>query len=265
MKKLRNLIAVMAVMSLAAGLTGCGDEGGDDDDNNNNPNPNPTFAPADQAALTAQNKVYTVNVAGQDPLELTFPSAGTYQLKQGANTETGTITATKNGETWTIQATPNAGTTGRQGALALSWTAANTGSFTFTPADGSAPSSGTFSVVDNSGNPTNGGPGGGTTGTTTNGLPTTVEGKVLQVSYPSTGGGEKFTFTSTNNVTYEDPAQGISGTYTYDQAAGRVSATMNNGWVFNITLSSTSNNATVDFQENPNAPVTTSTGTYTLQ
>jgi hypothetical protein len=143
--------------------------------------------------------------------------------------------------------------------LNLTWTGNNAGTFTFTPTGG-APESGTFTVTDippvvDPPDPTND-PG-------TNPPPSSLSGRVLQISYPSTGGGERFTFTSDTAVTYEDPSQGISGTYTYDQAAGRISAIMNNGWQFTITLTPNSNAATVVFQDG-GAPPETLNATYTL-
>src|SRR5690349_13905882 len=123
MKKLRNLITVMAVASMAAVFTGCDDEGDEGNNGNQNPPAN-NFAPATEADLTAQNKVYTVNVAGQaDPITLRFPSAGNYELTQSGVTEIGTIAgSSKTGESWQFNVTPAAGQAGAQeGVLRLDW------------------------------------------------------------------------------------------------------------------------------------------------
>src|SRR5687768_10697058 len=111
MKKLRNLIAVMAAMSMALVFTGCGD---DDDDNTPPPGGGgPVIVGPNQAELTAQNRVY--NVTGlpgqQGAVTLRFPSAGTYELLQNGVTETGTITATPgaNNNTWNVTLTPAGG------------------------------------------------------------------------------------------------------------------------------------------------------------
>src|SRR5688500_257868 len=113
MKKIRNLIAVMAAMSMALAFTGCGD---DDDDDSGTPNPNPgpnLVGPANEAELTQQSKLY--NVTGlpgqQGTVSLRFPSAGNYELTRNGVVETGTITATQgaNRNTWNVVLTPGGG------------------------------------------------------------------------------------------------------------------------------------------------------------
>src|SRR5687768_12703418 len=140
MKKLRNLIAVMAMMSMAAVLTGCGDDddSGDDDDQPAGPT---IFAPLDEAALTAQNKTYTINIAEQEPITLTFPAAGQYQAVQAGVTETGTIAnASRDVNRWTMNVTPAEGAPegAQAGVLQLDFTANNAGTATFTPTGGTA-------------------------------------------------------------------------------------------------------------------------------
>jgi hypothetical protein len=255
MKKLRNLIAVMAMMSMAAVLTGCGDDDDNDDDNDQPPG-NTIVAPLDEAALTAQNKTYTVNIAGQEPITLTFPAAGQYQAVQAGVTETGTISgATRDVNRWTMNVTPAEGAPegAQAGVLQLDFTANNAGTATFTPTGGTA-ETGTFTLVEGGG----GGDEGGDGGTDR----TTLSGKTLQVTYPG-GGGEKFQFTDGSNVSYEDGAQ--TGTYTWDQANARVNVTLNNGNLFTVTIPEGSNAATVVFQQDANAAPQTDTGTYTLQ
>ena len=220
MKKLRNLIAVMAMMSMAAVLTGCGDDddSGDDDDV---PPGNNIFAPLDEASLTAQNKTYTVAVAGQEPITLTFPAAGRYQAVQAGATEVGAISgATRDVNRWTMNVTPDAEQEGAQaGVVQLDFTAADAGTWSFTPTGGTA-ETGTFTVA-TGGNGDNGGNGGGGE------LPADLVNRTLQINYPG-GGGEKFLFTSANAVSYEDGAQ--TGTYTYNQGEGRVTVALGNGW-----------------------------------
>jgi hypothetical protein len=260
MKKLRDLIAVLAVMGMAVTFTGCGDD--DNGDDNGNPNPQ-TFAPADLAALTAQNLVYTVTIAGQDPIELRFPSAGNYEIRQSGVTETGTFTATKSGERWTIDVTPAAGQAGAQaGVLQLDWTGANAGTWTFTPTGGAA-ETGTFTVTDTGGGGNNGGtPGGGTPGGTTagGGLPDSLDGRSLQINYAG-GGGEKFDFSGASTVSYENGTH--SGTYAYDKANRRVDVTLANGWLYQITLTDDTN-ASVFFRQNAGDAGNTDAATYTL-
>jgi len=261
MKKLRNLIAVMAMMSMATMLTGCGDDDDDDDDDGGQPGPQ-IVAPADEASLTAQNKTYTVNVAGQnDPITLTFPSAGNYQMVQAGVTETGTISgAARTDNTWTMNVTPAAGQEGSQeGVLRLDFTAADAGTWTFTPTGGQA-ESGTFTVVTAGGGDNAGGDGGGDGGNP--GDRTTLTGKTLQVNYPN-GGGEKFQFTTDTSVSYENGAE--TGTYTWDRPNNKVNVTLGNGWLYEITIPEGGNTGTVFFRQNGNDSGTTDPVTYTLQ
>lgn len=259
MKKLKNLIAVMAMMSMAAVLTGCGDDDDDNDDGgDNNPNQPPAqVAPTSEAELTAPTRTYTVNVAGQtNQFTLTFPAAGQYQITEnGTATEAGTISgATRTDNSWTLNVTPNAGQEGAQpGVLRLDFNTANQGTWTFTPTDGQA-EVGQFTVTDTDPNPDpNPDP---------DPSPDTVVGKLLQITYPG-GSGEKFQFPTETTVLYEET---INGTYTWDATNRRINATLDNGDIFEITIPSGSTTATVVFR-NPNingGESETSTGEYTL-
>ena len=256
MKKLRNLIAAMAVASMAAVLTGCDDEGGDDGGGNQNP-PVQNFAPGTEADLVATTKTYTVNVAGQDPITLTFPSAGNYQISQSGVNEIGTYSAaTKTGESWQMNITPAAGQAGAQeGVLNLTWTGANTGTATFTPTGGQA-ESGTFTVVD-TGPPIINPP-----VTNTNPPPTgALTGKTLQINYAG-GGGDKFQFTSDTAVSWEDGTS--TGTYTSNATNDNIDIVLANGNIFDIALG-VGGAAAVGFQQDANSQVQTFSGTYTLQ
>lgn len=256
MKKLRNLIAVMAMMSMAAVLTGCGDD--DDDDDDGGPVGPQIVAPADEAALTAQNKTYTIVVPGQEPIALTFPAAGQYQTVQGEVTETGTISgAVRNDNTWTMTVTPAAGQDGAQeGVLVLDFTQADTGTFTFTPTGGAA-ETGSFTVqTGNGGGDDGGGDNGGDNGG--GGDLSSVAGKTLQLTYQPSGG-ERFNFGTGNTVSYENNSE--SGTYTYDAAARRINVALTNGWNYEITLAE-DGTATVVFTDASGTD--TSTATYTL-
>jgi hypothetical protein len=254
MKKLRNLIAVMAMMSMAAVLTGCGDD--DDDDDNDQPPGNTIVAPGDEAALTAQNKIYTVTVAGDtNQMVLTFPANGQYQIVKGDVTETGTISAAqRNVNTWTFTKTPNAGQDGAQaGTVRLDFTTADQGTWTFTP-DGGTAETGTFGLTTTGGNGDGGDNGGG------GGDLSSVAGKTLQLNYQPTGG-EKFAFGTDNSVSYENGAE--TGTYTYDATAHRVNVALSNGWLYDIVLAE-GGTATVNFQQS-GGTVETQSATYTLQ
>ena len=260
MKKLRNLIAVMAMMSMAAVLTGCGDDDDNDDDDVPNPGGPELVAPQDEAALTAQNKTYTVQVAGQaDAITLTFPAAGQYQMVQGATTETGTITgATRDVNTWTMNVIPAAGQDGSQeGVLRLDFTSTQAGTWTFTPTGGQA-ETGTFTVTTNSNNGTN-----GDTGNTDGTTPGTADltGQTLQINYTG-GGGDKFQFTSPTAVSWENGTD--TGTYTWDPATRRFHAQLTGtGQVFDATLAE-GGTTTMEFRENAGAQPQSFPGTYTF-
>jgi hypothetical protein len=269
MKKLRNLIAVLAMMSMAAVLTGCDDDDEDDDDDGGQQPPQ-IVAPVDEAALTAPNNVYTATVAGDpNPITLRFPAAGQYEITRGGVTQVGTYSgATRTDNTWTLNTTPNAGQQGAEaGVLRLDFTANNAGTWTFTPQGGQA-ETGTFTVTQGGGTDggtdggTNGGTDGGTNGGTDGGgNPNDLTGKTLQLTYAG-GGGEKFTFTSATQATYEDGAD--TATYTYDSTTGRLNLTRAGGQLYEITLAE-GGNATVVYRENANAAPQTDPATYTLQ
>jgi hypothetical protein len=258
MKKLRNLIAVMAAMTMALAFTGCGD---DDDDDSGAPNPNPQpnlVGPANEAELTQQNKIYNLTGASGGPATLRFPSAGNYEFTQNNVTQTGTITATQgaNRNTWNVVLTPAGGQAGAlTGTARLDFAQANSGTWTFTPADGSQAESGAFNITGPIVDPTNGNTDGGQ-----NGLPATLEGRTLQLSYP-TAGGEKFEFISATAVRYENGAN--AGTYVYDQANRRVDVTLDSGATYQITLTPP-NTASVFYKANPNDAGVTDPATYTL-
>ena len=256
MKKLRNLIAVMALASMATVFTGCGDDDDGDDNGGGTPQPQ-NFAPATEADLTDSDKTYTVNVAGQNPITLTFPSAGNYQMVQDGVTEIGTFSgAAKTGESWQLNISPGPDQAGAQeGVLRLDWTGANAGTWTFTPTGGTA-ETGTFSVTeipDDPGNP----------GNTNNTNPPIggLVGKTLQINYAG-GGGDKFQFTSETAVSWENGTS--TGTYTSNTTNDNIDVVLADGQIFDITLSG-GTTANVIYQANAGAEQQTFSGNYTLQ
>jgi hypothetical protein len=254
MKKLSNLMGVLAVASMAAVFTGCGDEGGDDGGGGGNPPAQNNFAPGTEADLVAANKTYTVNVGGESPITLTFPSAGNYQAVQDNTAEIGTYSgAAKTSESWQLNITPAAGQAGAQeGVLQLTWTGANAGTATFTPT-GQQAQSGTFTVSTTNPNPDpDPDPG---TNTNTN----TLVGKTLQINYAG-GGGDKFQFTSDTAVSWENGTS--TGTYTANATRDNIDVILGDGQVFDITLSG-GNQANVAWQQGNETG--NFSGTYTLQ
>jgi hypothetical protein len=317
MKKLRNLIALMAVFSMAAVFTGCGDD--DDDDDNNNVPAGPQFAPGTVAAFIGNT--YTVNLDGGQTAQVTFPSATTYSFTSGGVTETGNITGlVRNGEeyTATLLPTDNNGRV-RQGLMQVRFTQKTATTFAgeFTVQEDGGPRTYPFTATVNTGG-TNGGTNGGTDGTTNGGTdgttnggtdgttnggtdgttnggtdgttnggtdgttnggttgtatepPASLVGKTLQLTYPATGGGERFDFTSETSAIYEQGTDTL--TYTWDLGNTRIQGTLRNAGgdtvgTFDITLafnagSGNAGNATVIFTDQSGTPVT-DPATFTL-
>jgi hypothetical protein len=252
MKKLRNLIAVMAMMSMAAVLAGCGDD--DDEDGHQPPPPNQIVAPGDESALTAQNRIYTVTVPGEtNQIILTFPGQGQYRIEQGAEIETGSIMAASlNRNTWTFTKMPGAG---QDGAVAgrgrLDFTAPDQGTWTFTPEGGTA-QTGSFALTLNLGRGDAGGNGGG------GGL----SDQSLKLTYAQAG--ERFDFTSESAVTYDPASAHLQGTYTWDPTGRVINITLNNNWTFQITLGAGNTGTAIVVFDDPTSEPETGTGNYTL-
>jgi len=187
MKKLRNLIALLAVFSMAAVFTGCGDD--DDDDNNNNPPAAPQFAPADVPAFIGNT--YNITFANGNTAQLTFPTAGTYSLTINGQTETGNITGlTRNGEDYIATLTPNiAGGNVRAGELRVHFTqkTATTYAGTITTQGAAGPETSNFTATVNTGG-TTGTTTGSTTGSTTGTTTGTTTGSTTGTTTGSTTG-----------------------------------------------------------------------------
>jgi hypothetical protein len=243
----------MAMMSMAAVLTGCGDDDDNDDDNPGPSGGQTNIAPATVEELTAANKIYTVTVPGDtNQIVLTFPGGGQYRIEQGATVETGAFAnATRSGNTWTLNVTPAANQDGAQpGVVSLDFSSGTEGTWTFTP-DGRTPETGTFVVTTSTGNGDNGGDDGGGTGA--------LSGQTLLLTGTTT---EEFDFLDDTNVAYENGA--VTGTYTWDEANRNLDVTLSNGWLFDIDLPAGSNIATVSFRESELAEPEVTNPTYTL-
>jgi len=241
MKKLRNLVGLIAVLGMAAFMTGCGDD--DNGDNNNDVTPpGPQFAPATPAGFTGQT--YTVTTTTNGTQTLTFPSDTTYSFAgQGTNPETGTIANLhREGEDWVGTITPdNDQGNLKAGEMRVHFTGANAGTFTAPAADGTV-ITGTFT---SSGPGGGGSTDGGTDGTTGN--PNDLSNKTLQLTYSA--GGERFTFNSPTAGTYEN---GNTIAYTYDSTSGHLvidggpTATSH----YDMTLAPGTTTTTVQYSEN---------------
>jgi hypothetical protein len=240
MKKLRNLVTLVAILGMVAFITGCDD---DDDNDNNNGNNNPAVnAPADLTAFTGQT--FTLTDANGNQSTLRFPANGQYELTpQGGTAETGTFTATRTGDVWTVSSQSQGG---QAGTYTITYTGHETGSYTIT-SGGGTPVSGTFTAVANGGTNgnttagTNGNTTAGTDGNTTDGttagtdgnttagtngnttagtnggttggqMPTSLSGRSVQLSFGSFG--TLYHFTSDSAGTYEDGTPITS--YSYD-------------------------------------------------
>ena len=171
----------------------------------------PQFAPADQTGLTALD--YQAQLATAGNVTLDFPDANSYSWTSDAGTQTGAITATRDGEVWTVNLSPSGG--GAASTVRLDFTAQNAGSITFTPAEGAA-DSGAFTAT--TGGSTNGGTNGSTNGTGGGNAPADIAGDwdlvvtqgPFQGTFIATYSGGNF-----NIVRASDNAGMGSGTYTY--------------------------------------------------
>jgi hypothetical protein len=272
MKALKNILPALIALVVSVTLTGCGGDD-DDDDNNNNNNQPQQFAPTTAAALTDANAIYTVNIAGQGATTLRFPAAGQYQTIANGQTVNGTISnLQRNGNVWTATLTPDANQQGAQGgALTLTWTGNNAGTFTLQP-QGAAAQSGTFTVTQAQ-NPGNGGQNTNTNGggPVTNPPAGGLIGKTLQLNYQPSGG-EKFVFTSeaqngdisTGNAVYEDTD---AATYQYNRTTGQLNFTRTAGnqtYQLVIPPGSTTGTTTVTYQQ-PGGQPDVQTASFTLQ
>lgn len=252
-----NLRGVL-IISLLGALLGCKDETAPTANGSNGQVQQ--FAPSTAAALTDPNAIYTVTIGGAGTTTLRFPASGQYQEIVNGETVNGTISNLQNnGNTWTATLTPDPNQQGAQsGALTLTWTAQNTGTFTFLPI-GAPAQSGTFTVTQ----PGSTAGGGGTTNSNGGTTVTSLVGRTLQLNYP-TGGGEKFVFTSATVASYENGVD--SAMYQYDNSTGQLNLKRSGGQTYHLILSPgpTSGSTTVIYQEAGGNP-TSFLANYTLQ
>jgi len=163
MKRLRNIISLVAVCATAAFFTGCGE--GDEANGGGNNN-------ASNAPQQLNGKTYALTDAGPGGTISFDPAAMNYTLTQGGVTENGTFTATRSGDVWNATLVNAAGDTTSQLTMTFSGNGVGTytydhpgqplatGSFTLTQSSGTSTSTGT-----DTGTTTNSGT---NTGTTTN-------------------------------------------------------------------------------------------------
>ena len=260
--KITNYLFTLLTATIGVLLVGCG---GDDNSNNNNNGQAQQFAPTTAAGVTDPNSIYTVNVAGVGTVTLRFPSATQYQTIANGQTVNGTISNLQHtsANTWTATLTPDPNQAGAQGgALTLTWTANNTGTFTLQP-QGAAAQTGTFTVtgVQNPGG--GGGPTNNPPPTNNPGGGTSIVGKTLQLNYQG-GGGEKFVFTSASAASYENGAD--TATYQYDTKTGQLNITRSGGQTYRMVIppGSSSGTTTVTYQE-PGGTPSNNAASYTLQ
>jgi len=277
MKEFKKLIALVAIMAVAAFLTGCDDDDGDDNNNNNN---GPQFAPGTIAGFVGNT--YTVTLANGQTGTLTFPTANTYSFTPaGGTTETGTLSNLNlQGEDWVATITPiTAGGTVQTGELRAHFTGHNANSFagtiTYQGANGpvTIPFTATVNTGGSNGGSTNGGStnggstnggstnGGNTNGGTNGGGTTSIEGKTLQLNYVPSGG-EKFQFTNATQALYEGTE---TSTYTYDTTTGQLHIVRPGGQTYDMVIGpgSSTGTTTVTYKEVNGTPTSTA-ASYTL-
>lgn len=172
MKKLRNLWAVITVLSFTALMTGCG--GSSDDDDDAAAGGGGGGAPAGMAPASVEGKRVVVvdDAAGSAPREIRFETTGnSFTAVAPASNETlasGTYQFTRTGDnTATLVLTESNNLTR---TVSLHFTSETSGSYSFTSSDGTS-GTGTFSSFGafTGGGGTGGGGGGGTGGGGTGG------------------------------------------------------------------------------------------------
>ncbi|MGV3773539.1 MAG: hypothetical protein ACO1QB_11595 [Verrucomicrobiales bacterium] len=241
MKKLRRMIALMAVLSVSTIFTGCGD---DDEDNSGAPPQNNTGGNTGNRVnapetLAGQTYVARTGTAGQQTI--TFTSGSTYTLQRGSQApESGSFTATRSDDIYTIQLMPS---NAQHSTVYLSFTGNGTGAYTLTregqPAEsglfsptGSGSTSGTTSGT-TSGNTTSGNTTSGntTSGNTTSGETTSGNTTSGETTSGNTTSGE----TTSGNTTSGETTSGnttsgetTSGNTNSGTTAGLAPQTLNN-------------------------------------
>ena len=144
MKKLNKFMTLFALAGLTTFLVGCGDDDGGDDGGQV-----VITAPQNEGQLRAQQ--YTLNVAGDPNAQiLVFPDQNRYQITSGAETIAGNYSNPSfSGNQVTVTLTPDNQTAENPaGVLTMTFSpAGGSGTFAFTPADGSQQDQGTFTYV----------------------------------------------------------------------------------------------------------------------
>lgn len=243
MKKLINVSAILAVIGLAAMMTGCGGS----DHNNNDVVVATPYAPA-----TFANRSVTLTEGGQSR-DIQFATSGNTftQFQQGTTNAvgTGTFQYAKTGDNLSQLILTTTGTDGATVTYTLNFANATSGTYTYVSSTGQS-GSGTFSNLQeiaaggNTGGNDGGNNGGGNNGGGNTGdIPTSLTGRAIDFT-ASGQGNEKLTFGSGNTVT-SDVVQAPNnvGTYTYTAGTattpGTLVVTFPNGDTYNLTLSFT--------------------------
>lgn len=188
MKKLRNIIALMAVFGMTAFLTGCGD---DDDDNGNNNQGGGPVAPQSEAELTAQTKTYRVTLDNGEQFDLNFLPNRRFQASSGGTNApiVGSFTEPSlSGNTWTINYQPDAGQEEDPGVITLQFSDATHGTF-INVINSTPPEEDRGSFVVQATGGTDGGTDGGTNGQTDGGTNGQTDGGTNGQTDGGTDGG----------------------------------------------------------------------------
>jgi len=246
MNRTGNFISLIAVCAIAAFFTGCG-EG--DTTTSTGGGGNNTGAGNSPGTLSGQTYTLANSTGNNNNTVIAFGQNGTYTVTQGATTEQGTFTATRDGNLWNVTTVNNGGT--MTSTLSLSFTGAGAGSYTFQqPAKPLA--TGSFSSGSNPGSTTTE-PGTTTTepGTTTTEPPTTTTTTGPPTTTTTTGPGpgtRPAPLTapgSINVVTGAGTGVGENATYTIVLSGG-------NSGTFQITNSGSSGSGTYTYTPNGN-------------
>jgi hypothetical protein len=247
MKKLRNIISLMAVCATAALFTGCGDD--NDTIGGGNPPPN--------SPDSLSGHTYTLTDSGGTSTLAFDAAAMNYTLTQGAGaTESGTYTAHKSGDVWTVNATD---ANGNPATVTLTFSGVGTGNYTLQRGDQTT--TGSFAASDPGGTSTSSGTDTGTS--TSSGTDTgTSTSSGTDTGTSTSSGTDTGTSTSSGTDTGTSTSTGPVGTLPAPQSLSQIVVTTGTGGIGAGTVYTVTLNPNGTFSAVNNQGDSMGSGTY---